>query len=498
MATYFSDLHCHSTLFAYNRRYPNAWYERYFPIFPNQGSFAQLARGKVRVIMLSLYPIEQGFVTARAFGLGIGRITDFLAKVVVDIPKERTDEIQDYQHEYFDDLINELHFLQASELPVTHNIFINAFWKRTFQYRIVSSFSDLKGLLEIDDEMNPGRAARNTIAVVLTIEGAHALGVGQRNTLTTDPSELKIKLQHNIDKLKTLGPDGKDGDWCPFFITLSHHFWNQLGGHAVSLWNTVRKVIDQNLGINNDISELGKFVVEELLDNSFGKRRILIDSAHMSHKVRKWYYGYLVSRGDNIPVIFSHTAVNGKATMADAEMHGDPDEIHQVADDLYAESIEFNPWDDFISDEEIMIVHNSGGMIGLILDQRIMMGRAAFDETKKKARFRSLKAKQRIWIQPFIEQILYIARHIQNEIGDGEMIWDNICLGTDFNGMITPIKPFNTAEKLPALRKTLFRELKKRVLTETVLLGKTEDEIQEITNKIVWKNNLLFLERHFH
>lgn len=496
MATYFSDLHCHSTLFTYNRLYPETWYERYFPIFPAQGDFSQLSRGNVRVVMTSLYPIEQGFVTAKQWGTG--DITDFLAKVIVDIPKVRADEIQDFDHEYFDDLIKEINFLLKSSDPITHKVCINLFKRKFFKYRIVSNFNDLKSLLNIDDSLNPGPACDDTIAVVLTIEGAHSLGVGQRNTLGMDKADLKIKLLDNITKLKKLGPPGKEGDWCPFFITLSHHFWNQLGGHAVSLWGTIRKVLDQNQGINEEVTDLGKFVVEQLLDNSGGNRRILIDSAHMSHKLRTWYFDYLASRGDNIPVIFSHIAVGGKENMIESEMHGSPDIIHDVADELYAESTEFNPWDDFISNEEIMIVHNSEGMIGLILDQRIMMGKATLDETKKNARFKLCGTKRKIWIRPYINQILHIARHILTVTGSTDTIWDNISLGSDFNGMITPIKPFNTANKLPALEQAMISELKRMAATEITLLGKTDSEIREIVDKILWKNNLLFLEKHFH
>lgn len=498
MTTYFSDLHCHSTLFAYNRRYPNAWYEKYFPIFPIQGNFAQLARGKVRVVMLSLYPIEQGFVTARPFGLGTGFITDFLAKMIVDIPKERADEIQEYHHDYFEDLMKELEFMQASAMPVTHKVRFHNLWWRTYKYRIATDFNDMKTLLDIDDALNPGAAAKSTIAVVLTIEGAHALGVGQKNTMTKDVDVLRTRLDENIAKLKRLGPLGSEGAWCPFFITLSHHFWNQLGGHAVSLWKTVRKVLDQNLGINEDVTGLGEFVVEQLLDNSGGKRRILIDSAHMCHKVRRWYYSYLESRGDSIPLIFSHTAVNGFATMDEAEMHGDPDVIHEVADELYKHSTAFNPWDDFLSDEEILKVHNSQGLIGLILDQRIMMGKEALEQTENAARFKSKRAKQQIWISKFIDQVLHIARHILDKSGNPDVIWDNICLGSDFNGMITPIKPYTTANKLPSFEKNLVSEMQKLTATEITLLGKTDSEIREIVNKILWKNNVLFLERHFN
>jgi len=69
MTTFFSDLHCHTTLFSFNRSRPDVWNEYYFPVFPAQGDFSQLSRGKVRVVMASLYPIEQGFVTAKLFEL---------------------------------------------------------------------------------------------------------------------------------------------------------------------------------------------------------------------------------------------------------------------------------------------------------------------------------------------------------------------------------------------------------------------------------------------
>jgi hypothetical protein len=497
MAKYYSDLHCHTTLFAYNRQYKDTWYEDHFPVYPIQGNFAQLARGNTRVVMLSLYPIEQGFLTVHPLDIGTGNISDFLARLIVDIPKERSDEIQNFNHEYYDDLIKELTFLQDSAMPVTHKVPINLLMKRSYMYRIVRNFNDLKTLLDLDSNMNPGSPAKDTIAVVLTIEGAHSLGVGQKNTLTKDPAQLKVKLEQNIAKLKNLGPVGHEGDWCPFFITLNHHFWNQLGGHAVSLWQTIRKVMDQNLGINENITSLGEFVADQLLDNSGGKRRILIDSSHMCINVRKWYFSYLASRGDNVPVFYSHIGVNGIDTMDHAQMQGTPDIIHDVADELYKNSTAFNPWDGLVSDEEIMIVHHSKGLIGLNLDQRIMMGKETLDNCQKKVFLKSAKEKRRIWIQPFINEILHIAKHIYATTGSDNFIWDIISLGSDFNGMITPIKPFNTADKLPALQETLFEELKKLTTSEPVLLGKTDSEVQEIVDKILWKNNLLFLERNF-
>jgi microsomal dipeptidase-like Zn-dependent dipeptidase len=498
MAAYFSDLHCHTSLFSFNRLYPDTWFEWYFPIFPAQGDFCQLARGNVRVVMVSLYPIEQGFLKVRPFHLGSDNITDFLIKTIVDFPKQRADEIQDPKHEYFDDLLKELNFMQASALPVTHKVFINPFQRKEFRYRIVRDYDDLKNLLNLTADFSPGPACEDTIAVVLTIEGAHSLGVGQKNTIQFEPDDLIPKLRENITKLKKLGPPGEEGAWCPFFISLDHHFWNQLGGHAVSLWSVIREVLDQTKGINTEITKAGEFVVETLLDNQNGNRRILIDVAHMSVKVRRWYYDYIKQKGDNLPVIISHTGVNGYATMDDAEFQKDADHVHKEADDRYKRSDEFNPWDVFVSDEEIMIIYNSGGIMGLNLDHRVGMGKKRLDETRKQARFKSAKAAGEIWIKPLVNQILHIAGHILKTTGQPDRIWDNISIGSDFNGMITPLKPFNKADKLPFLQEMMFQELINRRATEVTLTGKTDEEIREITDMIMWKNNLRLLEKHFH
>jgi microsomal dipeptidase-like Zn-dependent dipeptidase len=497
MAAYFSDLHCHTPLFSFNRLYPDTWFEWYFPIFPAQGDFCQMARGNVRVVMVSLYPIEQGFLKVRPLHLGSDDITDLLIKIIVDFPKKRADEIQSRDHEYFDDLMKELNFMQASALPVTHKVFINPVQRKEFRYRIVRDFTDLKNLLNLDDDYIPGPACDDTIAVVLTIEGAHSLGVGQKNTIQSEPLDLIPKLRENITKLKKLGPPGEEGAWCPFFISLDHHFWNQLGGHAVSLWSVIRKALDQTRGINTEITDAGIFVVEELLNNLNGNRRILIDIAHMSIKVRRWYYNYLEQRGDHIPVIVSHTGVNGYSTMEEAEFHADADHVHHEADERYENSVEFNPWDVFISDEEIMIINNSGGIMGLNLDQRIGMGKKKRDETHKLARFKSVQTAGKIWIKPLVDQILHIAGHILKETGQSEGIWDNISIGSDFNGMITPLKSFNKADKFPFLQEMMFQELINRRATEVTLTGKTDLEIREITDRIMWKNNLRFLEKYF-
>jgi microsomal dipeptidase-like Zn-dependent dipeptidase len=501
MSTFFADLHCHSSMFPYNRLEPTVWHEHIHPIFPSQGDFIKIARGGVRVLFLSLYPIEQGFLTVDQLGLKTGDISDALANLILNIPKARADEIQNYDHNYFADLKKEYDFLKRFEDPYTEKVRMNMFIRKRFKFKIVADFNELNTILNLDAELNPNPVSDNTIAVILTIEGAHSLGVGQRNTVALDYSDLASTIKENIAGLKKWGPPGREGIHCPFFISLCHHFWNQLGGHAVSLWNVLWKVFDQNTGINEGIKDLGKLALDELLSRDNG-RRILIDAAHMSVRIREWFYKtYLRERelqtGEKIPVIVSHTGVNGYPTIAGSEMKGNPETIHNVADKRYKTSNKFNTWDVFISDEEIRYIHKSGGLIGLNLDERIMMGKEVLKITKKNVRWKFPRIADKIWIEPLIEEILYIARTIYSEAQDENGIWENICIGSDFDGMITPIKAYRNANDFPKLDKMIFAQLRNRINTEQFLSNKSDSEIREITDMIVWKNTLRFLKKHY-
>jgi microsomal dipeptidase-like Zn-dependent dipeptidase len=501
MSTFFADLHCHSALFPFNQLQPTVWHEHLHPIYPSQGDFIKLSRGSVRVLFLSLYPVEQGFLTSRQLGLETSNITDALAHLILNMPKERADQVQSYEHNYFDDLTDEYDFLRNFEDPYTENVRFNLFKRKKFKFKIVSGFDELNSILNLDADLNPSPVSDDTIAVILTIEGAHSLGCGQRNTLAQDYTELSSILKENIAKLKNLGPPGREGCHCPFFISLSHHFWNQLGGHSVSLWTFIRKVLDQTTGINEGIKDLGKLAIDELLSKENG-RRILIDVAHMSVRLRKWFYKtYLPEResqtGEKIPVIVSHTGVNGSETLAGSEIQGTPEKIHDVADALYKNSKKFNPWDVFISDEEILLIHDSGGLIGLSLDERIMMGREVLETTKKRARWKPAPISDVLWIEPLIEQILHIAGSIYSVKHDKDVIWDNICIGSDYDGMITPVRAYRNADSFPKLDKMIYEQLRKRSGTEPLLENRSDSEIREIADRIVWKNALIFLKKHF-
>ena len=144
------------------------------------------------MLFLTLYPIEQGYMTCGIFGLGTGDISDRLASIGLRFPKERADEIQDYDHSYFKDLLGEYDLLKDS--PESKMVRLKIFErKKKFHFKVVRNFDQLKNVLRLDGDYNP--AKDNIIAVIPTIEGAHSLGTGQFNTHTLNYRSLRKSLK---------------------------------------------------------------------------------------------------------------------------------------------------------------------------------------------------------------------------------------------------------------------------------------------------------------
>jgi|GEM_PF-513130 len=550
-----------------------------------QSDFKKLAKGKVRVAFVSLTPIEYGFMTKPG-----------LTKLVKAYKKAIISEINSPTHNYFKYLEKEYDILTYHEKDEGE---IDG---KKFKYKLVKNYEELQKFIDDNDkyklkplsEKDPAEEYPvNTIAVVLTVEGGHTLGCGQKDTIfykitdeTLNKLQKRIKpdddvyyssddfdksLIESLKKIQGVTKRGKElldyttsygltekqkqrifdyseksceedfnkfnsdlwvtiesninklKDWkhCPLFITLNHHFWNQLSGHsmtipkgALGLTKGIRK--NQVLGMNKGFTELGKKVVKKLLDNTDGKRRILIDTKHMSIASRIWYYTYLGHitkegyneyfgkapsdqllytdevRSDCIPIISSHSAVNGYETMkaskegndgtpplkayADADKkykkkkkaskEGNDDttyDAYAVADDKYKISKKFNNWDMNLSDEEIRIIYNSDGLIGINFDQRVSGGNT---EGGKKR------------INRVVNNICHIAK-VAKDAGFSDC-WSCITIGTDFDGSINPINDFRTAEDFANLEKALKEKLD-----------------ADVVDRIMYKNAMEFLKKNF-
>ena len=78
------------------------------------------------------------------------------------------------------------------------------------QHRIVNSYNEIE-IIKAEEEQD----GIISICVILTIEGMHVLNTG----LSSDPDRQEV-----LQNLKTL----KNWEHPPLFVTMAHHFWNQV------------------------------------------------------------------------------------------------------------------------------------------------------------------------------------------------------------------------------------------------------------------------------
>jgi microsomal dipeptidase-like Zn-dependent dipeptidase len=407
-----------------------------------QSDFTSSRTGRVRVVMASLYPPEQGFFVGK---LGTGPVGDVVLDLATGLGHQRIQAIQS-QQDYFLDLLAEYQFLrdldgQLVTLPTGEKA----------RYRLCGSRADVEvALLEPD-----------SLAVLLSIEGAHAFGCG------LDPQQHPAQLETlraHVQAVKA---------WAhrPLFITFAHHFYNELGGHAASLTGLVAKVTDQSPGLGTGLTDLGKAVLRELLDNSDG-RRILVDVKHMSRLCRQQYYRLLDEEytGQAIPIIASHGAVAGNDT--DRQLFLDAD---------------INFYDD-----DLLRIARSGGLLGLQLDERRVGSPAAL----RKARGHVLRRKILYnWAGLVWNQVQHVAELLDSH---GLFAWDSLALGTDFDGIVDPINGYWTHEQLPALSDYLLMHAHNYLAGSPVLTLATNRAVneEEIVSRIMADNALAFLLKY--
>ena len=283
------------------------------------------------------------------------------------------------------------------------------------------------------------------------------------------------EVLNNIDKVKKW-------DKKLFFMGLTHHFYNEICGHAKSLTSLSKISADQSEGLDTGFTDLGKKVLKKLLDNSNGKR-ILIDVKHMSVKARNEYYGILKNEyaHENIPLIVSHGAVNGWRS------------AHEKIIDNQHTWGKFQEEDINFFDDEIVRVAQSGGIFGIQLDERRVGSKSEIKKTKSKMNRRDmLFYKSRlIW-----NQIQHIAEILdkQNLFG-----WGIQSVGSDFDGMINPLNGFWTAEQMYLLESNLEKHAFNYLNSPLATSLKPFNRINpgEIVDRFMHDNAFGFLQRHF-
>ena len=418
-----------------------------------QSDFTTLAKGNVKVISASLYPIEKSFVNTR---IGDGLLPDGIIGFVTSLTKNRIDYI-DNMPDYFSDLEKERDFyaqLHNKEFILDEG---------KFKYRLVNNFDELESNVERTDE--------NVISVFFSIEGGHVFNCG------LDPKKdtaKKAEVLANVDKVKAW-------DYKPLFITISHHFYNELCGHAKSLSGIAALLLNQKRNMNTGLTNLGKDVIERLLDNT-NNNRIYIDVKHMSEKGRQEYYDLLDSKyqNENIPILVSHGAMNGLISYKN-NRYGN-----------YSTSRKFMTGAINFYDDELIRIAESGGVLALQMDERRVASKGELKATKKKERENDRK--------------YYRSKLLWNQIQHGGEVlndagldaWKTLAIGTDNDGIIDPINEFWTAKELDMLRVHLEEHANTYMNNEGGnLLPRNQMNPDEIIERVMFGNAYDFLSRYF-
>lgn len=465
------DLHFHSTLKPYGQSfYPNEnptdasseaciWrsdpptaeddaIENIIGIPPyRQSDFTSLMKGGVNVAVVSLYPIETGFVNPTV----LSSLARYSVDLITLFGRKRVDYIKSPAFNYFQDLNNEYKYLLLLDKKIPTN--------GTSRYNVVGNGAELTQAL-------PGES----LNIIVSIEGAHAFCNGH-----------DVKNPTNWNTLDTNIKQVKAWKYPPFFITLNHHFNNGLASHAQSLFVKLlgKDLFDQAEGMETPlyngkyISTVGEKVIDLLYATDNGQR-ILIDIKHMAKGTRTEFYNYRQQKGYSaIPIISSHSAT---VNYYDHPLNLDKDDI--------------------------IAIYNSNGLIGIELDQRVL----GYNDGEKGNRFwdwlknifESKKKDDQFWSGYFWKNIQVIAEQCY-AINKNENPWKLICLGSDYDGIINPLNKFRTAGDLQNLANALMADVQAYWNSGSSMIPKNHLGIDahDVVYQIMYSNALNFIQTNF-
>jgi microsomal dipeptidase-like Zn-dependent dipeptidase len=390
----------------------------------------------------------------------------------------------------------------------------------------------------------PAQPDLNTIYVVVSVEGGH-------NFYTNpDIDQQEANPQSILDQFrdyKIASKRRQAGFPRIFYITPTHHAQNALVNHAWALPKGFTNTQIAQMPTRsfypkgNKITAAGLEFIDIALTQDDFQDRILIDLKHQSLGSRKQFYDKY--RGSDVPFVASHACVNGTSWL-----RPDLDPPLQNLDNLVKENgyvvikyqprggfrlnvpqtntprpIYFNPWSINLYDEDILEIMNSGGLIGIELDRRVIGTQSDQDEYFSENDFPSewvnnpsvrvnlyentedldndLASEDMLYFCQNVIHIVLITRHEQNNptgnyvnIGNVNP-WEQICMGSDFDGLITPIEGCETADKLSVFFENqgqMFRTLRK--MAEDLDLGAIP---ADIIDKLKLENGLSFVRKHF-
>jgi membrane dipeptidase len=249
---------------------------------------------------------------------------------------------------------------------------------------------------------------RSEIAFLLAIEGAHSLGRNHEKT-----SDYLVNLRALWD-----------AGVCQ--MTLAHFYPNDVTYQLNGFPPTIRKFLDcQNTSNPTEgLTAIGEEVVKEMLNIG-----MIVDLTHSTLPARCRVYEINRSRGDNKrPLVFSHNGV--QEGFLD---QSNPDKF-------------YNP-----NREEIIEISMCNGVIGLIADNYWIFG----------------QEEKFLQNNPVIPKLLETIDFIHDVTGT----YDNIAIGTDYDGFTDSSDDIKDPSELPVLTQALLNHIGSPSQVELILGG---------------------------
>lgn len=357
-----------------------------------------LYSASVRGMCVSLYPLE------RVFTVGFKNISDSIfyktaskipgVKAILKYKKRRGKKLFlkliGTLTGYDPDVVRRLHeggYNYYEQLVKEYDYIIRHQNKqgghRLIAYEVASNITEFNRIV------NEGK-----IAYIMSVEGTNVFldestDFDQlvKEDKNGDPSNAINKIEENLE-------DFMSKSFAPFIITFAHHQYNFLCGHAPSFIGIAKAALNQEgetpdpqdpaksihyfcLGLKAD----GKRILKNLLLGNYSGKKVLIDTKHMSAKARYEFHDLLSNDADlklkEIPIVQTHTGVSGRKSLTDAF------DINTVElTEREADKIPFFTGSINLFDDEIVDIIKSRGLIGIMLDEKRIVGTVLHEDTK--------------------------------------------------------------------------------------------------------------------
>jgi microsomal dipeptidase-like Zn-dependent dipeptidase len=466
-------------------------------IINSQSSLTQMKDGNIRLAVANLLSLERPL--AENFLLSF--FNDFSDKLDDTIFEKVRNQDNDPANSksYFGLMLAELAHLKNAE-SVNPNL----------KVKVINSMADF-----IDDG--------ETLNLILAAEGGHnfygEVDIGEHE-------DNLISIQRHLEVFK-----GKAQPFRLFYITLVHLYQNHFGNHAYAIKLIQGKEFKP---IGKGLTDLGKTFVRECLQKSDTDNQILIDIKHMSLQSRLDYYKLRREEFPEAPILATHMGVTGTSFKRNAIKFIDKTGSESLNEVYFnfelckaLNGTYFNPWSINLFQEDIEEIVSSNGLIGVSLDKRILgcsdvipneylsseekillKGKKIvsivdelLDLKDIQERDFSMMTRSQNELHYLANNILYIVRVGQevliNEGGIerkvGNDIWKQICIGSDFDGLIAPIRGFQDASLVSSLRGQLKPALE-LLATNSIIPINVPANVEDL---IMFENAFNFMSLHY-